>query len=135
MFLYWGFEPIQTWQYALWSRHWDIDNRFALPSAPAAEPKFKWIAVNAGAIRRPGSTAEQHAQSIKRDIDMALDRGYRVVASDVWTWSPDTLAGYLGSVAGAGRADAIYRMLHDNFDARPVFSDPMAGTYYELSRR
>lgn len=135
VFLYWGFEPIQTWQYALWSRHWDIDNRFALPPAPAAEPKFKWIAVNAGAIRRPGWTAEEHAQSIKRDIDMALDRGYRVVASDVWSWSPDTLAGYLGSVAGAGRADAIYRMLHDNFSAKPVFDDPMAGTYYELSRR
>jgi hypothetical protein len=135
VFLYWGFEPIATWQYALWSRHWDIDNRFALPPAPAAEPKFKWIAVNAGAIRRPGWTAEEHARSIRRDIDMALDRGYRVVASDVWAWSPDTLAGYLGSVAGAGRADAIYRMLHDHFDAKPVFSDAVAGTYYELSRR
>lgn len=135
VFLYWGFEPIATWQYALWSRHWDIDNRFALPPAPAAEPKFKWIAVNAGAIRRPGWAAEEHAQSIKRDIDMALDRGYRVVASDIWTWSPDTLAGHLGSVAAAERADAIYRMLHDNFSARPVFDDPMAGTYYELSRR
>ncbi len=135
VFLYWGFEPIATWQYALWSRHWDVDNRFAFAPAPAAEPKFKWIALNAGAIRRPGWTAEEHAQSIRRDIDMALDRGYRVVASGVWTWSPDTLAGYLGSVAGAGRADAIYRMLHDNFTARPVFDDPMAGTYYELSRR
>lgn len=135
VFLYWGFEPVATWQYALWSRTWDVDNRPLLEPAPAANPRFKWIAVNAGAIRRPGWTAEQHAQSIKRDIDLALDRGYRVVASDVWSWSPDTLAGYLGSVAAAGRADAIYRMLHDNFEAKPVFSDPMAGTYYELSRR
>jgi hypothetical protein len=135
VFLYWGFEPIATWQYALWSRTWDIDNRPLLGPAPAADPKFKWIAVNAGAIRRPGWTPEEHAQSIKRDIDLALDRGYGVVASDVWSWSPDTLAGYLGSVAAAGRADAIYRMLHDNFEARPAFSDPVAGTYYELRRR
>jgi hypothetical protein len=26
-------------------------------------------------------------------------------------------------------------MLHDNYDAQPAFSDPMAGAYYELSRR
>ena len=38
-------------------------------------------------------TAEQHAESIQRDIDPALARGYRVVISDVWTWSADELAG------------------------------------------
>ncbi len=135
VFLYWGFEPITMWQYALWSRTWDWDGVAVVPPAPSAEPKFKWIAVDAGAIRHPDWTAAQHAQSIKRDIDQALDRGYRVAVSDVWNWSVDELAGQLGGLAAADRAPAIHRMLHDNFEARRVFSDPAAGTYYELLRR
>ena len=135
VFLYFGYEPISTWQYALWSRTWDWDNRVAIPPAPSADPKFKWIAVNAGAIRHPGWTGPEHAAAIKRDIDLALDRGYRVVVSDLWTWTPDVLAGYLGGVAASGRTDAIYRMLHDDFRASEAFRDPIAGTYYELQRR
>ena len=57
------------------------------------------------------------------------------MVSDVWNWSVDELAGQLGGVAAASRAPAIYKMLHDNFEARQVFSDPTAGTYYELRRR
>lgn len=135
VFLYFGYEPITTWKYALWSRTWDWDNKVAIPPAPSVEPKFKWIAVNAGAIRHPGWTAAEHAAALKRDIDLALDRGYRVVVSDMWSWPPDVLAAYLGTVAASGRSDAIYRMLQDDFRANEVFRDPMAGTYYELQRR
>ncbi len=135
VFLYFGYEPITTWKYALWSRTWDWDNRVAILPAPSADPKFKWIAVNAGAIRHPGWTAAEHAAAIRRDINLALDRGYRVVVSEMWSWSPDVLAAFLGTVAASGRADAIYRMLHDDFRATEAFSDPVAGTYYELQRR
>ncbi len=135
VFVYFGYEPITTWQYALWSRTWDWDNRVAIPPAPSADPKFKWIAINAGAIRHPGWTAAEHAAAIKRDIDLALDRGYRVIVSDLWTWTPEVLAGYLGTVAAAGRTEAIYRMLHDDFRATEAFKDPVAGTYFELQRR
>jgi hypothetical protein len=135
VFVYWGFEPIVTWQYALWSHTWDWDGAVAIGPAPTADPKFKWIAVDAGAIRHPDWTAEQHARSIKRDIDQALDRGYRVAISDVWRWSPDELAGQLGGLSAANRAGAIHSMLHDNYDAERVFSAPVAGTYYALRRR
>jgi hypothetical protein len=135
VFVYWGFEPITVWQYSLWSRTWDWDGAAPVGPAPAADPKFKWIAVNAGAIRHPDWTAEQHAASIKRDIDQALDRGYRVVVSDVWNWSAVELAGQLGGLSAAARAPAIYHMLHDDYRAQPVFSDPTVGTYYELRRR
>ena len=135
VFVYWGFEPITMWQYALWSRTWDWDGTATIGPAPSADPKFKWIAIDAGAIRHPDWTAEQHAASIKRDIDQALDRGYKVAVSDVWSWSPDELAGQLGGLSAADRATAIYRMLHDNYEAQPAFSDPVAGTYYELRRR
>lgn len=135
VFLYFGYEPITTWKYALWSRTWDWDNKVEIPPAPSADPKFKWIAVNAGAIRHPGWTAAEHASALKRDIDLALDRGYRVIVSDMWSWPPDVLAAYLGTVAASGRSDAIYRMLHDDFHATEAFRDPIAGTYYELQRR
>ena len=61
VFVYWGFEPIAMWQYALWSRTWDWDGAVTIAPAPSADPKFKWIAVDAGAIRHPDWTAEQHA--------------------------------------------------------------------------
>jgi hypothetical protein len=135
VFVYWGFEPITMWQYALWSRTWDWDGAVTIGPAPQAAPKFKWIAVDAGAIRHPDWTAEQHAQSIKHDIDQALDRGYKVAISDVWTWSADELAGQLGGLSAANRAAAIHKMLHDNYEAQPAFSDSVAGNYYELGRR
>jgi len=135
VFVYWGFEPIAMWQYALWSRTWDWDGAVTVAPAPSADPKFKWIAVDAGAIRHPDWTAEKNAEVLKRDIDQALDRGYKVVVSDVWNWSADELAGQLGALSAADRATAIYRMLHDNYEAQPAFSDPVAGTYHELHRR
>ncbi len=135
VFLYWGFEPITMWQFALWSHTWDWDGAATIAPAPTADPKFKWIAVDSGAIRHPQWTAEQHAQSIKRDIDLALDRGYRIAVSEVWTWSVDHLAGQLGGLSAASRAPAIHTILHGNYVATPVFSSPTAGTYYELRRR
>jgi hypothetical protein len=101
VWVYWGFEPITMWQYALWSRTWDWDGAVTVEPAPSAAPKFKWIAIDAGAIRHPDWTAEQNAETIKRDIDQAFDRGYRVVISDVWTWSLDELTGQLGGLSAA----------------------------------
>jgi hypothetical protein len=135
VFVYWGFEPISTWQYALWSHTWDWDGKVAIAPAPSADPRFKWIALDAGAIRHPDWTPQQNADALARDVDQALDRGYRVVISDVWTWPRDELAGQLGALSAANRADAIYTLLHENYVATRVFSDPMAGTYYELRRR
>jgi hypothetical protein len=127
-FVYWGFEPITMWHYALWSRTWDWDGT-------PTDAKFKWIAIDAGAIRHAGWTPEQHAQSIHHDLEAAFDKGYRVIVSDVWTWSRQQLAGNLGSLSAANRADAIHAMLHDNYTATPVLDVPTVGTYYELSRR
>ena len=135
VFIYWGFEPITMWQYALWSRTWDWDGAVTIAPAPSGDPKFKWIAIDAGAIRHPEWTAQQNAEVLKRDIDQAFDRGYRIVVSDVWAWSLGELTGQLGALSAADRAPAIYRMLHDNYQAQLALTDPTAGTYYELRRR
>ena len=34
VFVYWGFEPITMWQYALWSRTWDWDGAVTIAPAP-----------------------------------------------------------------------------------------------------
>jgi hypothetical protein len=128
VFVYWGFEPITMWQYALWSRTWDWDGK---PS----DTRFKWIAIDAGAIRHPDWSPEKNAEVLKADIDHAFARGWRVVISDVWTWSEAELAGQLGGLSAANRAGAIWRMLHESYTAEPAFSDPVAGSYYELRRR
>jgi hypothetical protein len=129
VWVYWGFEPITMWQYALWSRTWDWDGK------PSDDPKFKWIAIDAGAIRHPDWTPEKNAEVLKADIDRAFERGYRVVVADVWTWNEAELAGQLGGLSAADRASAIWKMLHDNYAAEPAFSDPVVGNYYELRRR
>ncbi|SJZ39255.1 hypothetical protein SAMN02745126_00839 [Enhydrobacter aerosaccus] len=135
VFLYWGFEYIATWQYALWSHTWDWD--FIPPPGPAPSdwPRFKWIAVNAGAIRHPQWTAEQHAAALKQQIDLAFRLGYRIAVSDFWNWSEDELARRLGGVSASARAPALYDMLHHDYEVVPVFSNPLIGPYYELRRR
>ncbi len=125
VFVYWGFEPITMWQYALWSRTWDWDGT-------PGDAKFKWIAIDAGAIRHAAWTPEQHAEAIHHDLDAAFARGYRVVISDVWTWSAEELAQQLSGLSAANRAPAIHAMLHDNYEATPALDVPGVGTYYEL---
>ena len=79
VFVYWGFEYVTMWQYALWSRTWDWDGDPAVGPAPSKDPKFKWIAINAGAIRHPRWTAEENARSIQRDLEFARKYGLDVV--------------------------------------------------------
>jgi hypothetical protein len=43
--------------------------------------------------------------------------------------------GQLGGLSAASHAPAIHAMLHDNYEATPVLSDPFAGNYYELKRK
>ena len=135
VFVYWGFEPITTWQYMLWSRTPDWDGITTIGRAPVADPKFKWISIDSGAIRHPARTPEEDARTIRHDIDQALDLGYRVAISDVWTWDVKEFTGQLGGLSAAGHAPAIHAVLHDNYEARPVLRDPFAGTYYELKRK
>lgn len=135
VFLYWGFEPITTWQYALWSHTWDWESAGPPPPAPSKDPKFKWIAIDSGAIHHPDWSAEQDAETVKRFVVAAFDKGYRVVVSDSWTWSVQELTNQLGTLSASNRAPAIYDALHGSFSAGPAVQVPGVGAYYELKRR
>jgi hypothetical protein len=134
VFVYFGFEAITMWHYALWSHDWDFDGAADLAPAPSDKPLYKWIALDAGAIRHPGWTPEQNAAAIRHDIDQALDRGYRVVASDVWLWTEQELANQLGTLSATNRAPALYAAMHA-YKAEKVYDAPPAGSYYELTRK
>jgi hypothetical protein len=135
VFLYWGFEPILVWQFALWSHSWDMTFDQTIPQSPAVSPKFKWLAVSSGAVNHAKWRPAEHAARLKYDIDRVLDRGYRVVVDELWSWSVEDLAGHLAGLVAADRAAAIYAMLHDNYEATPVYTDPMLGPFWELRRR
>jgi hypothetical protein len=135
VFLYWGFEPAIVWHYALWSQNWDWDGKVDIASAPSDKPRFKWISVAADAVRRPASTGPQHAAYLKRDIDLALARGYDVIVSGVWAWSETELTTALGPLSASSRGPAVYAALHDEFVGERVFADALGQTYYRLRRR
>ena len=135
VFLYFGFETTSFWQYALWSHTWDWDKDGPAAPAPSTEPKFKWIAVNAGAIRHPKWTAEEHTAALKGQIEMAFDRGYRIVVSYFWDWSVDYLADQLVNLSAEDRAGVLHAMLHGSYEVAPLFTDRTAGIFYELKRR
>lgn len=135
VFVYWGFEPVTMWHFAVWSNTWDWDVTPPAPPAPAKDPRFKWIAIDAGAIRHPRWTGEEDARAIKQQIDTALDRGYKVVISTIWTWDVAEMANQLGTLSAANRAPAIHAMLHDQYAVGPAFEIPHANTYFELRRK
>jgi len=68
-------------------------------------------------------------------VSTFLDRGYRVVIGEVWTWSEARLAGSLAALSAADRAPAIHAMLHGSYDAAKLLEVPTVGTFYELRRR
>ena len=41
----------------------------------------------------------------------------------------------LAGLVAADRAPAIWSMLHDNYEATPVYTDPLLGPFWELRRR
>jgi hypothetical protein len=135
VFLYFGFEYIATWQYALWSHSWDWDLTPPPGPAPSDHPRFKWIAIDAAAIRHPHWTAAQHTDALRQQIDLAFRLGYRIAVSNFWNWSEDELGRRLGALSASSRAPSIYTMLHDHYEARFVFGNPLTGRMYELRPR
>ena len=136
VFVYWGFEAMTVWKFALWSPTWGWEGDPDVGPAPSREPRFKWIAANSGAIRHPGWTPEQNAEAMKQAIDGVMARGYRVViGADLWGWTTQDLANQLSVLSASNRAPAIHDMLHGNFEVGPPVTVPFAGTYYELRKK
>ena len=66
--------------------------------------------------------------ALRREIDCALDKGYRVLTLPIWTESPNAFAS-LGPPALA-----MHKAFRENYVTAPAFSIS-TGTYFEVRRR
>jgi len=132
IFLYWGFEPIAGWQHYYDGQRWD--GLAELGDAPDS-PRFKWINVIRSPLVHLERTGPENAAALEKEIDWALDHGYRVVVGEVWEWSADKLARSLVTVSGYASGPAIHAMLHNDYTAELLFDQPGVGNYYALTRR
>jgi hypothetical protein len=133
VFVYFGFEGIVTWQQMVWAFRWS--GVCDLQPAPVQTPKLKFISVVDSLVERPGYSTDQHAAALKRELECAFGKGYRVVASDVWSLSVEALSGQLISLRGSHHAEALHAALHRDYSARLLFSTSRAGSFHEVEKR
>lgn len=133
VFVLLGFEQEVSEMFYAWGSEWGYFDK--LGPAPTSKPKFKFLALVGGPIQRPNDTGEELANDLTARIERVMDLGYDVVINEVWSWSDARLEASLASVADKDKAKWLYRALHENFSATPIFSDPKAGPYFRLHRR
>jgi hypothetical protein len=106
----------------------------ALAPAPQVEPRFKWIGLYTSVLVTPRLTPVQHADALRRKIDRALQLGYDVIVSDVWTLPFSELEKTAGTIADRATVGALHRVLH-SYVGEPAFTDPSTGAYFRLRTR
>lgn len=133
VFVYSGWENIVAWKYLVWTHRWG--GVCDLPSAPAAQPKFKWIHVLGGAINHPTWSSEQDAAALKAELECAFDKGYKVIAADVWRRELDDLSGMLITLNASNRGPQLYALMHESYDSVPAGRSSLNDQYYEITRK
>jgi hypothetical protein len=124
------------WTMVYASLHWGTAEPGVarLGPAPQALPKFKWIGFTGDVLRHPDWSTERHVESLRRQIDRALELGYEVIVVRLWNIPEAQLLTETGMVADAGRLGALQGMLRTDFVATPLSVDPVAGSLYRLQR-
>jgi hypothetical protein len=125
------------WAMVYASLHWGVSEpgTESLGPAPQARPTFKWIGFAGQVLRHPDWSDEQLVADLRRQIDRALNLGYDVMVVRLWDMSQAELESATGMVAGSARLAALRRLLHDDYAATPVVSDPVAGPVHRLQRK
>ena len=109
IFVYSGFEATVTWQFLLWGQRWE--GVCDLGPAPLAVPKFKWISLFGSSIWHPDWTPAQHAEALSKQLQCAVDKGYRLVAGPIWEGSAEYLAEKMITLGGAKTAQAMHEVM------------------------
>lgn len=124
------------WTMVYASLHWGTAEPgvAGLGPAPQALPRLKWIGFTGDVLRHPDWSTERHVESLRRQIDRALELGYEVIVVRLWDVPDAQLLTETGMVADAARLGALRRMLRTDFVATPVSIDPVAGPLYRLHR-
>jgi hypothetical protein len=127
-----GFEQMVSEMFYAWDGDWTYFAK--LGPAPSAKPKAKLLTLANSLVHTPDGTGEKLADDLKTQIHRAMDLGYDVIINNIWLLSPEQFISSLSTVAGSAKAVSLHRMLHESFDASPVYDDPAAGPYFLLRR-
>jgi hypothetical protein len=125
------------WAMVYGSLYWGISEPGTDPLGPAPQtrPKFKWIGFAGQVLRHPDWSDQRLADDLRHQIDRALELGYGVLVVRLWDMNQADLESATGMVAGSARLDALRRLLHDDYTATLVFTDPVAGPVHRLQRK
>jgi len=133
IFLLHGFEQAVSEKFYAWDGEWGYFKK--LGPAPAAKPKFKVLALVSGPVHKPNATGKELANELRGEIEHAMDLGYDIVANGFWAWNEEQLESQMATVLDAAKSKSLFVMLHESFVATPVFTDPVAGSYFRLRRK
>ena len=133
IFVYSGFEATVTWQFLLWGQRWE--GVCDLGPAPLAVPKFKWISLFGSSVWHPEWTPAQHAEALSKQLQCAVDKGYRLVAGPIWEGSAEHLAEKMITLGGAKTAQAMHEVMRRDFSSRIILEASEEGSYSLLTPR
>jgi hypothetical protein len=133
VFVYSGFEATVTWQFLLWGQRWE--GVCDLGPAPLAVPKFKWISLFGSSVWHPEWTPAHHAEALSKQLQCAVDKGYRLIAGPIWAGSAEHLAEKMITLGGAKTAYAMHEVMRRDFDSRIILETSEEGPYSLLTPR
>jgi len=124
------------WTMVYASLFWDAteSGTGSLGPAPQARPKFKWIGFTKEVQHHPDWSLERQVETLRGEIDHAIDLGYDVMVVGLWDTSLDQLETATGMIVDRDRLQWLDIMLHHDFAATPAFDDPLAGKVWRLVR-
>ncbi len=124
------------WTMVYGALHWGPSEpgTATLGPAPQERPRFKWIGFTGDTLRHPDWSTPRLVDSLRAQIDRALELGYAVLVVRLWDLPGPQLLTETGMVADAGRLGALTTMLHADFVATPLYTDPVAGPVLRLQR-
>jgi hypothetical protein len=134
MFLLHGFEGMAAWVTAAWGSGvlWPNDER---PTPAARQRRFNVIYVASEATVFPKRPASVSAENIVRLVERALDEGYDVVATDLWSWSETVWIGSFSTVSGPEKPTAIRAALLERFTGTPLGNVTGWTNLYRIERK
>lgn len=128
IFVFNGFEGFITWIAA------EVDHIYPpdLVASPQSKPRFKAIYLLDQGTRFPNRSAEESAEAVTVRIDEGFAKGFGVVINEVWNFTEGQLVDSFATVSGPEKPRAIYRVLHDHYEAYDSFEMPGLGMFYRL---
>jgi hypothetical protein len=133
MFLLQGFEGMASWLSVEWRRGQEYLDPASPP--PAHYPGFNAVYISSELVLFSGRSAGQSADNLALMVDVAMELGYDVVATDVWAFSEEAFVDSYATVSSPDKARAVHAALHRRFTGMPIGSVPGWGTLYRITRK